>query len=309
VFGLLCAAPASIVALDDVPKALGFAFGVLPAVILGISPHRSGRIAIVVAGTIMGTSIFVGSVVGQVAAIAVVAIFVAAIGASVLAQRRARLGQVVLTIGVPLVAIGFSFHDERSTAAGLAVLLVLGSGFGWLVSQLWPEGAPSSVPRPPASGSSLLGYGIRLGAAGGIAAAVGFAAGWDHVGWAPAACMLVMRPSPDLVTARGVGRVLSVVLGALAAVALADATSAGRVYAVLIAVALVAAAGTHGSRWYITSLFTTFLALSMLVYGTEAGVGVGRFNERVAETILGVALAYLFGAAIPASLDRAALER
>ncbi|MGP8830464.1 FUSC family protein, partial [Klebsiella quasipneumoniae] len=77
---------------------------------------------------------------------------------------------------------------------------------------------------------TLIGYGVRLGAAGAIAAAIGFAADWDHAGWACAACLLVMRPSPDLVTSRGVGRLVSVLLGAVVGVVLAELTGSGTVY-------------------------------------------------------------------------------
>jgi uncharacterized membrane protein YccC len=61
--------------------------------------------------------------------------------------------------------------------------------------------------------------------------------------------------------------------------------------AVLADVALVAA--TQGSRWYITGGFTTFLVLLLLVHGapTEADE---RVWERVAETLLGVGLAFVF---------------
>ena len=59
------------------------------------------------------------------------------------------------------------------------------------------------------------------------------------------------------------------------------------------------AAATVGSRWNLTSAFTTLLVFVMLLNGHPEET-VGTFNERVGETVLGVAAAYLFGWAIPA---------
>ena len=63
-------------------------------------------------------------------------------------------------------------------------------------------------------------------------------------------------------------------------------------------VVLATASATHTSRWYVTSAFTTFFAISLLIYANPAE-GASRFNERVLETVLGVGLAYLFGLVIP----------
>lgn len=61
----------------------------------------------------------------------------------------------------------------------------------------------------------------------------------------------------------------------------------------LVAVAVLAAAtATVGSRWYITSALTTLLVFLMLLNGHLAET-TSKLNERVGETILGVAAAYL----------------
>ena len=298
-YGLVCAVPAALVALDDVPRGLAFAFGVLPGVIVGVGPRRRRRASVVVVGTLMGASILIGSLLAEVPWLAVASLPVLCVGAALLARRHRRVGMLALTLALPLVGVGLSYTD-RSTTAGLALLLALGSCFAFLVALAWPE-QPESAPAPPvdAPATDLLPYGLRLGVAAAIAAAIGFAADWDHVGWAAAACMLVMRPAPDLVTTRAVGRILSVVVGAVAAVALAELTEDGGVYAIAIVVVLVGASATRTSRWYVTSAFTTFVALSLLAYGTTGAEAAGRFNERVAETILGVALAFVFGTLLP----------
>jgi uncharacterized membrane protein YccC len=143
-----------------------------------------------------------------------------------------------------------------------------------------------------------LEYGIRLGAAGASAAAIGFILGLEHVGWACAAALLVMRPVADMQRLRSVGRILSVAIGALLAVALIRVEPANGWYAVAGIVAIAAAAGTHRSRWYVTAGFTTFLVFLLLLH-SDPSSATSRFNERLLETVLGVGIAYLFGLGLP----------
>ena len=65
------------------------------------------------------------------------------------------------------------------------------------------------------------------------------------------------------------------------------------VYAVAILAAVAAAAGTHPSRWYVTPAFTTFLVF----LSADPDAAGARFDERVGETVLGVAIAAVFGMA------------
>ena len=74
-------------------------------------------------------------------------------------------------------------------------------------------------------------------------------------------------------------------------------------YALVAVAVLAAAAGTVGSRWYITSAFTTLLVFVMLLNG-HLDEEPSKFDERVGETVLGVAAAYLFGWAIPVLRQR-----
>ena len=70
------------------------------------------------------------------------------------------------------------------------------------------------------------------------------------------------------------------------------------VFALVAVVVLGAAAATVGSRWYITSAFTTLLVFLMLLHG-HPDETTYKVNERVGETILGVAAAYLVVWLIP----------
>lgn len=146
-------------------------------------------------------------------------------------------------------------------------------------------------------------YGLRLGLAAAVATAIGIAIHTDHVGWAPAAALFVRRPTKEMQELRSVGRVVSVLLGALVAVAFLRLTPSSELVAVLAVLAVLAiagAAGTHGSRWYVTPFFTTTLVLVMLLYATPTVANEQwRFAERVGETVLGVGLAYVFGLLLP----------
>ena len=292
------ASPAAIVAPIDVTLALGLAVGVLPAAIVGVAPTRRGRRAVVALGVLAGVPMFVGGLLSGVPVLAVAAI--ALLGpALALAARRARVGLIAMNLSLPLAGIGLSYAS-LGEAAAVAALMVLGSVFAYLVSLLWPERPPARR-APPAL--PTLGYGIRLGAAGATAAAVGFIAGLEHVGWATGAALLVMRPAAEMQRIRSVGRVLAVVAGALVGIALVRLDPPAGIYGVAAVVAVAGAGGTHRSRWYVTAAFTTFLVFLLLLHADVQDAG-HRFGERVGETVLGVGLAYLFGLALPALARR-----
>jgi hypothetical protein len=79
-----------------------------------------------------------------------------------------------------------------------------------------------------------------------------------------------------------VGRLVSVILGALAAVAFVRAGPPEVALSVVAIAALAGVGATHRSRWYVTSLFTTFLVLTMLLYSNPTvDEEQWRFAERV----------------------------
>ena len=291
--GASYAAPAAIVAATDVRHGLAMAVGVLPAAILGLPARRRGRLLLAVLGLLVGVPMVVGSVLAGVPVLAVAGLGLAGVGAAA-AAARSRIGMIGMVLSLPLLGIGLSYTDI-GTAAGVAGLMVAGSVWACAVSMLWPERAPQ--PRPPGVRPTLQ-YGVLLGLAGATAAAIGFLADLEHVGWATGAALLVMRPSQEMQRLRSVGRVVAVLAGALAGTALVRATASPGWYSVAVVVALAAAAGTSGSRWYVAPAFTTALVFLLLLYA-EPQNAAHRFNERVLETILGVGLAYLYGLALP----------
>ena len=174
--------------------------------------------------------------------------------------------------------------------------------FSYLVSMLYHESSGAgSGQRPPLLSSELaVRYGVRLGLAAAVATAVGIAIHTDHVGWAPAAALFVMRPTEEMQELRSIGRIVSVLLGALAAIAFLRISPSPELIAVLVVLAIAGTAGTHGSYWYVAPFFTTFLVLVMLLYANPTVANEQwRFAERVDETIFGVGLAYVFGLLLP----------
>ena len=298
--GVAYALPAAVAMLSDPPTGLALSVGVLPAAIVGLAPTRRGRLAIVVLGVLTGVPLLVGSLLAGAPWLAVAALAAFGVGAALLAARS-RLGLIAMTLSLPMVGVGLSYTDVGQSAE-LAALMVAGSIYACLVSMLWPEHPVAATP-PPAASPPTLEYGIRLGAAGATAAAIGFLAGFEHVGWACAAALLVMRPSQDMQRLRSVGRIAAVAAGAVAAIALVRIGPPAGVYSLAAILTLAGAAATNRSRWYVTSGFTTFLVFLLLLYATPDDAGA-RFAERLGETLLGVAIAYVFGLAIPALLRR-----
>ncbi|PBC45896.1 FUSC family protein [Rhodococcus sp. ACS1] len=299
--GAVDAAPAAAVtAAVAVPSGVALAVGVLPAAIMGLPPTRRARAALILIGILTGLPMVLGSLVAHTPLLAIVVVFTLAVGAAALARttvaKRRNLGRVLSTLSVPLVGVGLSY-DDPATAVGLAVLMIGGSVFAYVVSLLLPEHAAVAPVRP---GTAItLGYGVRLGAAGATAAAIGFTLDLDHVGWACAAALLVMRPDTDEQVTRMAGRIASMLIGGTAAVLVVGATPADWVYSAAVVAVVATAAATHRSRWYVTSTFTTFLVFVLLLYSDPEQAGY-RFTERLSETVLGVAIAFLFGIAVPA---------
>jgi uncharacterized membrane protein YccC len=94
-----------------------------------------------------------------------------------------------------------------------------------------------------------------------------------------------------------------VIAGALAGIGFVRADPSAGLYTLAAIIAVAGAAATHRSRWYVTSAFTTFIVFLLLLYSNPRDAR-SRFDERVLETLLGVAIAYAFGLAVPALTRR-----
>jgi len=104
--------------------------------------------------------------------------------------------------------------------------------------------------------------------------------------------------TPEMTRLRGAGRALAVTSGALVACLIVRVDPPSAVLALTVSGALIGLAATRPSRWYVTGGFTTFLVISLLLYGNPE-LAQSRFDERVLETLVGVAVALIFGVAIP----------
>lgn len=300
--GLLYALPATAVILFGNPQlGLALAVGVMPSATLALPGLRRGRVLIVVVGGVAAACMTVGAVLAEVPVAAVVGIALLAVVAA-LGSSRSRIGALALALGLPLVGIGLSFADVGE-AAGLGGLMILGSVWACLVSMVWPEHPRAAPPARRLPPRAALVYGCLLGAAAGLAAAIGFAADLEHVGWATAAALLVMRPARGALVLRSVGRAASVLVGALAGGLYMTTRPSPTETAVVVLLVLTGLAATQASRWYIAPAFTTFLVFVLLLWGSPADAA-HRFGERTLETLLGVGLALLFGAVLPAILER-----
>lgn len=293
-FGAVCAMPSALVMFNDVSRGVACAVGVIPAAFVGVSADRRRRVGVLIVGVTAGISMVVGSLLAGEPWLAVIGIFVLAVVTAELARRRP-VGRLAVSLALPLVGVGLSF-TEIGDALGLAVVMIAGSAYAWAVSLIWPQ--RSASPPSRAATAPPLDYGIRLGLAGAIAAALGFALDLDHVGWPCAAALLVMRPSSEMTQLRSLGRVASVFIGAGAAVVFVGQDPRTAAYALAAIVVVTGAAATRTSHWYVTSMFTTFLVIVLLAQAGPSEAVQG-FDERVAETAAGVALAYLFGMVVP----------
>ncbi|MFF0815487.1 FUSC family protein [Rhodococcus sp. NPDC003318] len=298
----VAAVPAAVLTATDVQAGAAATLGVLPAAAVGIPSRRRHRVVLLVAGPLLGLSMMLGSLVSSTPVLALVTIFALAVGSVRLARvpRWARLGTLTTALVLPMVGIGLSF-DGIDTTLRLTGLFTAGSAVVWLLSLLLPSTPGADRPRQPAPPA---GYGYLLGAVGVVTAAIGFALDLDHVGWACAAALLVMRPDPQLQWWRTTGRFVSVVAGAALATSLVYLDPPQQVYCLVFPVVIGLAAGIHGSRFYLLPLFTTFFVILLLGY-SDLAVAQSRLLERVGETALGLGAAAVIGVAGPAVFARA----
>lgn len=300
--GALAAIPAVVVAFSDIGAAAAIGVGVLPAAVVGIPPRRRQRVVLLISGLLIGVPMMAGSLAAPYPVVAVPLIFGLALGAVLLAgvPRLARLGLLMMTLAVPMVGVGLSY-DDVSESAGLTLLFFAGSALVFLIALLLPQREPEARDKP-AQGPGI-GYGLRLGAAGALAAAIGFALDLDHVGWACAAALMVMRPARGVQISRMIGRLVSVISGGVLAVLLIETSPPTVVYALAFGLALTLAAATRGSRFYILPTFTTFFVIMLLGFSNPDSAP-SRLFERINETALGVGIALFFGILLPALMSR-----
>ena len=304
--GTICALPAAVVLLAiNVNVGIVFAIGVLPVALMGVLPSNKQRLQALLLGIAFAVVYFLGTLVSQVPLVAVVALFGAAYGGVMLASEKP-IGRAVLGLMLPALAVGLS----SAPAQGLSVSLVMLVGALWatVVTMFWPEhGASAGQPPPTPDRHRTRTYALLLASAASLALLLGYAFDFRHLGWAPAAVVLVMRPQPDLLTSRGIGRVLATLAGVVFAWLVVRYQLPEPLLGVLVVGIIAAILATRTSRWYVTSAGTATLVI--LLIGASAPNVLGyTLTERLRDTLLGVALAYVFGVAVPLVLKRYAKD-
>ncbi|HET7822046.1 MAG TPA: FUSC family protein [Ornithinibacter sp.] len=303
--GLAYALPALAVTAVDPAAGVPLAVGVLPACLLPLPGPRRARALIVVVGLICAASLLVGGVLAHLPTLLTALGLAGVVVAAAVAASARPAGRLLLVLAAPLTAIGLSYGDW-ATSLGAAALMVGGSTYAWLVSLLWPARPARTRPDPALpTRAAMLRYGALLGSGAALAYLVAAGLGQDHPGWAPAACLLVARPDAALLRSRAVARALAVAVGALTAVVVLAADLPAPALALVTALAVTAAAATRGSRWYVTSAFTTVLVFVMLLHEHPEQTAQ-KVGERLGETLVGVGLAVLFGLGVPAVAGRLA---
>jgi len=193
--------------------------------------------------------------------------------------------------------MGLSF--EFGKVIIVAGLMIASGAYAWAISLLWPERPVAAAPEASTTTrQQAVDYGIRLGCAAATAAGIGFLFELDHKGWVCGAALLVMRPATGPLIARSVGRAASVLAGAFLGSLFVQAQPQSIVIAIVTGVVLAAMAATQPSRWYLTPAFTTFVVFMLLLWQHPTDT-IWRFWQRNLETLLGVAIALLFGLAVP----------
>jgi hypothetical protein len=309
-FGVVMSSVAVVVMLSgNVQNGLYLLLGAIPAAILGLPPRRTDRRRVMIIGVLFALSTLIGSILAQWAAVAVVGMFLLGLGAALLATRRL-FGYAVLTICLPLAGSGLTY-DGLAESAPVSALFLAGSAIAFVGALCFPEyDAPATVSRPLLSVPAARNYGVRLGLAAAVSTAIGLYSGAEYTGWIVISTLLVIRPTDEMLKLRSAGRAVSVFIGAVVAAWMLSMDLSAPAIALVSAGAIVAASATNASRWYITPIFTTFLILWSILYGDSTLQNIeSRAWERVANTLLGVAIAYFFGLVVPTLMQRLTAAR
>lgn len=301
-FGVL---PAFVLILQgNVPVGVAFAIGLLPASLLGIGASRKLRVIYAIFGCMFGLGVFAGSLLTLLPSIWLAGLALAAVAySSVQLAAKREIGVVLLALVVPSIAVGLGY--EPSTAVGLSLAFILGSLWSGAVSLFWP--VQKAVPQK--SVDFVIHhpkvYGILLGLAACTAAVVGYYFDPLYAGWTATATMLIMRPIDGMVRLRGIGRALSTVAGTISAIVLVQADLPQVLLAATLSASVMFVISTRTSRWYIVPFATSFLILTVISYETE---NLGLIQQtgwnRIADNLLGAAIALFYGYIVPRVLQR-----
>ena len=188
---VIAAIPVIIIDTGHIEAELSLLLGALPASIMGLPPTRKRRRKIIVIGILIGVFLMLSSFMAQWAIVAIPGMFLLAFGAALLLSRRT-IGIVALTICLPIAGVGLSYPGLVNSVP-LSLLYIIGSvvAYGW--SLCFKEHKPEQpAERPLMSSKQSRNYGLRLGLMAATATTMGFALGFEHIGWLVGAALFVM---------------------------------------------------------------------------------------------------------------------
>ena len=222
--------------------------------------------------------------------------------ASVLMAARRPAALVVGALLVPGFALGM--NEPWPDGLALAAVFLAGSVWATIVACLWPE-SPGASPGPPPgarAGDSderaVRRYALCFAAAAGTGLVAGHLLDVEHVAWAAAAAVFIMRPDPGLLASRAVGRVLATFAGVLVAALISRRGVAEPGLAVISVAAVASILAVRQSPWYVTPAGTALLVVLMSGVSSTEQFSI-TLHDRLVETAVGAALALAFGVVVP----------
>jgi hypothetical protein len=301
-----------LIAFGHIAFGVGFAIGLLPTSLMGISPHRKMRLVYGVVGCLFGVGIYIGAQIVTTHNVyeAALLLFAIAFVATVLASLKPA-GALLLGILVPSLGVGTGYSVAE--AKHLVLAFVAGSLWSCLVMLPWPEFPQTKDVRAlllAMQPNHVKTYGVLLGLTAATSILIGHLFDLPYAGWIATAAMLVIRPFSQMTGFRGVGRAVSTIVGTILVIITLHLSLGDVGTAIVCAVIAVLTIGARTSKLYVTPFGTAFLILTIELHGitdTHSLNQIGRY--RIGNNVIGAAIALFYGLFISWALKRIWFER
>jgi hypothetical protein len=218
--GIVCFLPVVILLLlGETTFGLLMTPSILSIALLGAgSEIKKARIRLLTTAAVGPVILILGSILGVSAVAAIVGLGVGSFFAGRYGAKT-HFGKFLPFLLLPLFTVGISLQPQF--AVGIAPILLAGSLWAALVTIIWPlssfVSSSSATPLCRPDDSALKLYSIKLGIGVSIATLLVYVLNFQHVGWAPTAVAIILRPQQDLIKRRGLGRMAGTFLGILIA--------------------------------------------------------------------------------------------
>lgn len=221
--GIVCFLPVVILLLiGETTFGLLITPSILSIALLGAgSEIKKARIRLLITAAVGPVLLILGSILGVSALSAIVGLGLGSYFAGRYGAKT-HFGMFLPFLLLPLFTVGISV--DPPLAVGIAPMLLVGSLWAAIVAIIWPmnnsstsssTSAPTPIDKPEDSALNL--YGLKLAIGVSIATLLVYVLNFQHVGWAPTAVAIILRPQQDLIKRRGLGRMAGTFLGILIA--------------------------------------------------------------------------------------------